>query len=270
MENYYDILEVSEKASDEVIEKAYKVLVKKYHPDLQEEQNKSKAEEMMKKINEAYDVLSNPEKRAEYDANLELEKQRINRESNNQQTYTDEVNYGGQYTYNQNRNYGNQQTYNQNTNYNNSSYENSQVNQYNQYEVQQQYEDEYRRRMQEQLNKEAYERQIRNQQYELKYRQQMQNKINQEYENAYYNYLRSLGYKIKEKWTFKKFLLLIEVIAILTVAIIALWFFPPTNKLLMAFYEGNPIIKGIIDTIIAFVQVIWNAVYNLFANPPQL
>ena len=67
MENYYDILEVSEKASNEVIEKVYKVLVKKYHPDLQQPQNKSKAEEMMKKINEAYDVLIDPEKRAEYD-----------------------------------------------------------------------------------------------------------------------------------------------------------------------------------------------------------
>ena len=33
----YEILEVSEKASQEVIEKAYKVLVKKYHPDLQKE-----------------------------------------------------------------------------------------------------------------------------------------------------------------------------------------------------------------------------------------
>ena len=34
MKNYYEILEVNKKASKEVIEKAYKVLVKKYHPDL--------------------------------------------------------------------------------------------------------------------------------------------------------------------------------------------------------------------------------------------
>ena len=34
MKNYYEILEVNQKASSEVIEKAYKVLVKKYHPDL--------------------------------------------------------------------------------------------------------------------------------------------------------------------------------------------------------------------------------------------
>ena len=41
MKNYYEILEVNENASKEVIDKAYKVLAKKYHPDLQEEKNKN-------------------------------------------------------------------------------------------------------------------------------------------------------------------------------------------------------------------------------------
>lgn len=67
----YEVLEVSEKASDEVIEKAYKVLAKKYHPDLQTPENKKSAEEKMKKLNEAYSTLSNKEKKAEYDAGLE-------------------------------------------------------------------------------------------------------------------------------------------------------------------------------------------------------
>ena len=67
----YEILEVSEKASPEVIEKAYKVLVKKYHPDLQKESDKKNAEVMMKKINEAYEVLQDAQKRMEYDNNLE-------------------------------------------------------------------------------------------------------------------------------------------------------------------------------------------------------
>lgn len=50
MKNLYEILEVSETASKEIIEKAYKTLAKKYHPDLQETADKEKAEEMMKKI----------------------------------------------------------------------------------------------------------------------------------------------------------------------------------------------------------------------------
>ena len=66
-ENYYDILQVNKNASKEIIEKAYKTLVKKYHPDLQKENNKIEYEEKIKKINEAYEVLSDSEKRKNYD-----------------------------------------------------------------------------------------------------------------------------------------------------------------------------------------------------------
>ena len=66
MNNYYEVLEVSEKASDEVIEKAYKVLAKKYHPDLQQGENQQESAEKMKIINEAYDTLSNEQKRIQY------------------------------------------------------------------------------------------------------------------------------------------------------------------------------------------------------------
>ena len=64
---YYEILQVTENASDEVIKMAYKALAKKYHPDTFEG-NKAVAEEMMKKINQAYTILSDPIKRKEYDA----------------------------------------------------------------------------------------------------------------------------------------------------------------------------------------------------------
>ncbi|MCI8641321.1 MAG: J domain-containing protein [Clostridia bacterium] len=66
-ENYYDILQVNKNASKEIIEKAYKTLVKKYHPDLQKENNKIEYEEKIKKINKAYEVLSDAEKRKNYD-----------------------------------------------------------------------------------------------------------------------------------------------------------------------------------------------------------
>jgi len=75
MKNYYEILEVDKNASSEVIEKAYKTLAKKYHPDLQQGGQKYEAAEKMKIINQAYDVLSDEAKRAEY--NQRLEAQRI-------------------------------------------------------------------------------------------------------------------------------------------------------------------------------------------------
>ena len=70
MEDYYKILEVNQSASPETIDKVYKILVKKYHPDLQDDKNKIQAEEKIKKINEAYDILSNPTKREEYNNTL--------------------------------------------------------------------------------------------------------------------------------------------------------------------------------------------------------
>lgn len=68
--NYYEILQVDKKASQEVIEKAFKVLAKKYHPDAQPEEKKEWAEQQFKELNNAYEVLSNIEKRAEYDNTL--------------------------------------------------------------------------------------------------------------------------------------------------------------------------------------------------------
>lgn len=64
-ENYYKILGVEKKASKEQIKKAYKKLAFKFHPD--KNQGNKQSEEKFKKINEAYAVLSNDDKRRQYD-----------------------------------------------------------------------------------------------------------------------------------------------------------------------------------------------------------
>lgn len=73
MKKYYEILEVNPKASIEVIEKAYKVLVKKYHPDTYEGEEKIYAEQRLRDINEAYKILSDEFLREQYDAELQKE-----------------------------------------------------------------------------------------------------------------------------------------------------------------------------------------------------
>lgn len=72
--NYYEILEISENASQEVIRMAYKALCKKYHPDVYQG-DKSFAEEKMKKINEAYTILSDENKKRQYDCSFKSKRQ---------------------------------------------------------------------------------------------------------------------------------------------------------------------------------------------------
>ena len=67
--NYYEILGVSKTASYEEIKNYYKTLVKKYHPDLYQG-DKTFAEKKTQEINVAYDILSDSNKRAEYDLEL--------------------------------------------------------------------------------------------------------------------------------------------------------------------------------------------------------
>ncbi|MCL2742844.1 MAG: DnaJ domain-containing protein [Planctomycetaceae bacterium] len=65
-DDYYKILEVSKTASQDEIQKAYRKLARKHHPDLNKD-NPKEAKEKFQQVQEAYDVLINPEKRKIYD-----------------------------------------------------------------------------------------------------------------------------------------------------------------------------------------------------------
>ncbi|MGL4792085.1 MAG: DnaJ domain-containing protein, partial [Anaerotignaceae bacterium] len=63
--DFYDVLGISKGASDSEIKKAYRKMAKQYHPD--NNQGDKAAEEKMKEVNKAYEVLSDSDKRAKYD-----------------------------------------------------------------------------------------------------------------------------------------------------------------------------------------------------------
>lgn len=213
--NYYEILEVSQNASSEVIEKAYKTLAKKYHPDLQpDELKKKEAENKMKEINEAYEVLSDAEKRKKY--NLELEnKQRSQFEANNHVS----MNNSNDFSSNNNSNstttssaYNNPQT-----NANNVSYE------------------------QERLRQEA----IRQQQ--LEYELQMEQARQKAYHDAYIQDLKNRGYKIRYKKTFKDYVrsgisLLLTIFVVFLILQI-----PFVKQFFINMYYENQALKSLVD-----------------------
>ncbi len=117
--NYYQILQIDKEASQDIIEKAYKTLAKKYHPDLQAEENKKNAENILKKINEAYEVLSNPSKREAYNKTIE--------QSTISQEQYKEIIHQNEYLKNKLKNNSSVQNSNSNNNLNFENYYNKKI-----------------------------------------------------------------------------------------------------------------------------------------------
>lgn len=153
--NYYDILEVNKNASPEIIEKAYKTLIKKYHPDLQENKLKNEYEEKIKKINEAYEILSDTEKRRIYNLNLKNTEFSIDDYNN---LYNENINLKKEINYLKNK-------------INNNSYNNLQKNTYD--NSLNNIENEINKKINNAVNKayyDAYIQDLKNRGYKIKYK----------------------------------------------------------------------------------------------------
>lgn len=218
--NYYEWLEINENASKEIIEKAYKTLVKKYHPDLQEN-NKSEYEEIIKKINEAYEILSDETKKSNYDIFIKEKKisneDFINLKKENL-NLKNKINILKSKIIQQNKNL--EQKYN--TPISNSPYkDNTMSNNQNDYY----YEDK-------------------------QYNEHINNAINKAYYDTYIQDLKNRGYKIKYKKSFKDYMKSLIAIVIVILIWIILWQVPFIRNYLIGIYNDNSLIKSIVDIIL--------------------
>ena len=200
MKDYYKILEVNKSASPEIISKVYKILAKKYHPDLQDSENKSICEEKFKEISEAYEILSNENKRTQYNQQLEINEKKTSVDIKDYETLK---NYCIQLE-NEIKQLKNTSSYNQYNNNSRTSYHSSE-------------------RVAQQVQKEAYN-----------------DAINKAYHDAYVHNLKNPGNKIKYKKAFKEtcqnLLSLIITSIIIYIIIKIIWSVPYFRDNIISFF----------------------------------
>ncbi len=215
MKNYYEVLEISENASQEVIERVYKLFAKKYHPDVNPD-NPKEAEEKFKEITEAYETLSDETKRKAYDDKLRLEKKKAEAET---ASYQNTSNY---------RTTSSSNTY---------SY------------TQQTYEQPQHTASQAQStsstlndNVEMYENLIKEQQERLMAEREYQ--IKRAYNDAYVEALKSMGIKVVYKKTFEEkfrsFIALVIYIIVLVGLGFIMWQIPSFRESVYSIIELSP------------------------------
>lgn len=251
MKNYYELLEVSEKASPEVIKKAYITLVKKYHPDLQPDGEKKSAEEKIKEINEAYEVLSDKTKKESYDRKLQSEKfkEQQAKYSNSNSNANRQNNSNSTYQYNTN-------------NYKTNNYQNSQA--YGSSNTSQQQKRVIRKpRVDDDVfydfnNFQDDYNNIMNEVYNNAYNEAYNNAYNQ----AYINNLKNMGYEIRYERPFKEklkiaFASLCGILFVIFIGFI-LWHIPFVKNYFVGLYNENAIFKIIVDLISTIIESFWN------------
>ena len=233
MKNYYEILQVNEKASKEIIDKVYRTLAKMYHPDANPEEKKKWAEEKFKEINEAYEILSDKDKRTKYDEQLETERNKINNDTENVRNMYKKLYEENMYLkrqLQQKAQSNNVQTSNTKTTENNHRDTVGRSNTYNENNYYHNIEEEAERKIDETIQK--------------------------AYRDAYTRRMKDYGYKVYHKKTFKEKLkdleILIITVVILLIVFRILWFIPDfreymSQNLLVQFMEkiieSNNVVK---------------------------
>ncbi len=246
MVTIYDLLEVDEKASKEEIQKAYQKLILEYaqNPNLTAEENADN-ELIMNKVKIAYTILMDDAKRDKYDK--DLAKKRAEELLQNVSTVSEEIEE-------EPANIENEEV-DDDDKYDDGDYDDS-------------YEDSERANIQEveevELSKEEQKRVQKAAQDEfkanLKKAQKAEEEYNKAYNEAYNNYMRKLGYNVKEPITLKRVMNVVIFIIVTIVVCVIAWLIPPIRKMLIDIYNENIIIKALVD----IVGMLFKSIFSIF------
>ena len=252
----YDLLEVDEKASKEEIEKSYLKLLNEYKVDPnQTEEIRNQNELILKKLKLAYDILSDDAKREKYDNDLaqkraeeliknvtvkpeEPKEEKIEKEEIKQEVAQSNIPNSMQDNDNENTNI-----------------------KYKKVDKQESYEDESRPEIElsdieKKKIKKAAEKELKD---NLKKAQKAEEEYNRAYNEAYNNYLRKMGYSVKEPWTWKRIKNVLITLFAIVFTCTMIWLLPPTRNLMIQIYEDNFIVKSLVDIVVMLFDAIISA-----------
>lgn len=253
MVTIYDLLEVDENASKEEIEKAYRKLIVEYRtdPKFSGEDNNNN-EIILNKLKLSYEILTDDEKRKRYDEDLAKKRaEELIKNVSNVPTQEEPIQTNNQIQENvSSNNVPNnvKPNYAEEEEYYEEAEEIEEPENTNNVEL----TDEERKKLKKAAQKEFKDN--------LKKAQKAEEEYNRAYNEAYNDYLRKMGYSVKEPWTFKRVRNLIISLLVIFGICALIWILPPTKNLLIKIYEENFIVKSLVD----IVAIIFNAIINAF------
>ena len=245
MATIYSLLEVSENASKQEIEEAYQKMLLTYqtNPNLSDEENKDN-EFILNKLKMAYEILIDDEKRKRYDN--DLAKQRADNLLKNIATPSSTQSHDAARS---------------STTINNKAEETKTKNEI----YDEEFDDDIYEETNDNLNSEDFELTKEEQKKlrkaaqadfmkNLKKAQKAEKEYNKAYNKAYNDYVKKVSFK-HSKSPLKKLLIFVIIIIVAFITFKLLWIIPPTKNWLISIYEGNDVVRIIVDIIIKIIDV---------------
>lgn len=257
MVTIYNLLEVDEKATKQEIEEAYQRLIIEYHkdPNLSAQENQEN-EMILNKLKIAYEILSNDEKRKKYDNDLAKKRAEDLIKNVSSSNVVNQKDISTKEEQENNVKSVSENDFETVINNANTTPKYEEVTQNSSSEEYEEDEVTLSKEEQEKLRK-AAQKEFKN---NLKKAQKAEEEYNQAYNEAYNDYLRKMGYNVKEPWTLKRVKnVIITIFAIILVCVIA-WMIPPVREILIGIYEDNVIIKSVVD----ILGMLINAILSIF------